>query len=154
MPSYRPSLRTVAHCYNRRVAYKRDKERQLKQQREWYDRNKKLCIGRVRARERKIENEIQDFVASYLDEHPCIDCGESDIVVLEFDHRNPDEKKFTIACCMHNGRCLATLIAEIEKCDVRCANCHRRKTANQFGFWKTRPRNRLTLRTSSTVIGA
>jgi hypothetical protein len=25
---------------------------------------------------------------------------------------------------------------EIDKCDVRCANCHRRRTAADFGWWR------------------
>ena len=56
----------------------------------------------------------------------CMDCPETDPIVLEFHHRNPDEKLFTI------GRATGTesvpkLLAEIEKCDVVCANCHRRR---------------------------
>jgi hypothetical protein len=33
----------------------------------------------------------------------------------------------------------ARVRAEIEKCDVRCVNCHRRKTARDFGWLKIRP---------------
>ena len=33
---------------------------------------------------------------------------------------------------------LDTLKKEIDKCEIRCANCHRRKTAKQFNFYKTK----------------
>lgn len=71
----------------------------------------------------------------YLSTHPCVDCGESDPIVLEFDHRDPSKKSFTIGSqARHKGR--DSLMKEIEKCDVRCANCHRRRTAVQFNWSK------------------
>ena len=74
------------------------------------------------------------FVYGYKATHPCISCGEADPVVLEFDHRNPEDKSHSI-CDMLNSRVsIETLQAEIEKCDVLCANCHRRKTAKQLGW--------------------
>jgi hypothetical protein len=74
------------------------------------------------------------IVLKYL-ENGCIDCGERRIVVLEFDHR--ENKK----CCISKllagrTRKIEPLIEELEKCDVRCANCHRVKTARDFNWWK------------------
>ena len=75
-------------------------------------------------------------MVGYLATHPCIDCGESDPIVLEFDHRNPSEKKDEISHMVSTAAPLSSLEAEIEKCDVRCANCHRRKTAKQQNWNK------------------
>ena len=66
----------------------------------------------------------------------CTDCGEKDPVVLEFDHRDPKDKKFTIGTHKGIKRPIEDFIAELDKCDVVCANCHRRRTAKQFGSWK------------------
>lgn len=63
-----------------------------------------------------------------------MDCGESDVVVLEFDHRDPELKVLDVSTMVSNRHSWTDIIAEIEKCDVRCANCHRRKTASQFGW--------------------
>jgi hypothetical protein len=63
-----------------------------------------------------------------------VDCGENDPVVLEFDHRDPEQKVETICGLLRNLADNHTLLTEIAKCDVRCANCHRRKTAKQFGW--------------------
>jgi hypothetical protein len=71
------------------------------------------------------------YVLDYLATHPCIDCGETDLIVLDFDHRDPSEKYKSIAQIKGGGLGINVLIAEIEKCDVRCANCHRRKHYNQ-----------------------
>lgn len=79
-------------------------------------------------------NKTKDFVFRYLLEHPCIDCGETDPIVLEFDHRDPTKKSFNIGSC--GAMSEASISAEIAKCDVRCANDHRRKTATDRGYYR------------------
>jgi hypothetical protein len=68
------------------------------------------------------------FVEAYLREHPCVDCGIADTIVLEFDHVR-GQKRREISILVGEGARLAALYAEILKCVVRCANCHRRRTA-------------------------
>lgn len=78
---------------------------------------------------------IRMRVIRYLKEHPCIDCSNSDIRVLEFDHRNPSEKVDAVSSMIRKGRPWQAIEKEIAKCDVRCANCHRIKTANDNDFY-------------------
>ena len=66
----------------------------------------------------------------YFVVHPCVDCGERDPVVLEFDHLR--DKRLAISSQLH-GRNWQTILDEIEKCEVLCANCHRRRTARRRG---------------------
>jgi len=89
------------------------------------------AIAQVNAR--LLENRRQ--LLSYLRAHPCVDCGEPDPVVLEFDHRDPAQKVATVTSLVHRRRWLSVR-AEIDKCDVRCVNCHRRRTAEQFAWGK------------------
>lgn len=72
------------------------------------------------------------FLRDYLASHPCVDCGEADSVVLEFDHREPALKLFSMAEARRGKLSLAMVMVEVGKCDVRCANCHRRRTARQI----------------------
>lgn len=72
----------------------------------------------------------------YLLLHPCVDCGEVDPIVLQFDHLDPQQKKYNIAHAIKLGFAWARVLDEIEKCVVRCANCHTRRTATQFGWFK------------------
>lgn len=68
-------------------------------------------------------------LVEYLLAHPCVDCGEKDIRVLDFDHRDASVKTAGISRMAVGGHyCWARILQEIEKCDVRCANCHRRRT--------------------------
>lgn len=83
-------------------------------------------------RNRKIS---RDYVWDYLKENPCLDCGEPDPIVLQFDHRNPSDKRNAISNLIRYWH-PDIVKAEIEKCDVRCANCHIRKTGKQFSWWK------------------
>jgi len=75
----------------------------------------------------------------YLREHPCADCAETDPVVLDFDHLPGSEKRFDVGRAVSGStRSWASILREIEKCDVVCANCHRRRTAARAGFRKHR----------------
>jgi len=73
---------------------------------------------------------------NYLLSHPCVDCGERDPVVLEFDHIKPKRK--SVSRLASSSVCWSKVEAEIARCEVRCANCHRRRTAVQFN-WKVYP---------------
>jgi protein-arginine kinase activator protein McsA len=76
------------------------------------------------------------FIWDFLELNPCIQCGEKDPIVLEFDHRDNLEKTSEVSRMVSNSNSIQKIKEEIEKCDVRCANCHRRKTAKQFGWYK------------------
>lgn len=62
----------------------------------------------------------------------CMDCGlrPEILQVLEFDHREDEEKLFDISDRMVSGN-LDALRREIAKCDVVCANCHRVRTVTR-----------------------
>lgn len=71
-----------------------------------------------------------------LSRQGCVDCGEADVAVLDFDHRS--DKTANVSTLARNECSLARLDAEIARCDVRCANCHRRRTARVGGWYRTR----------------
>jgi hypothetical protein len=85
-----------------------------------------------RSRERN-----REFLLEYLRAHPCVDCGEADIVVLEFDHVSTKEVEVTFM--VGRGYKLARIQAEIAKCEVVCANCHRRRTYRRRGSYRIAP---------------
>lgn len=71
---------------------------------------------------------------NFLSNYSCIDCGERDPVVLDFDHRVPNQKFKSVAKMLSGHYSWNSVLAEIKKCDIRCANCHRRKSYVQFGY--------------------
>jgi hypothetical protein len=101
---------------------------------EHYARNKQRYIDSARRRTEKIVSERTIYLVSFFREHPCVDCGEDDPLVLEFDHLG--DKQFSIGRGMRE-RPWKAVLAEIEKCEVVCANCHRRRTNRRGGFIRT-----------------
>lgn len=85
-------------------------------------------------RAQKVAADLRAKVSNYLKEHPCVDCDEKDIVVLEFDHIDSTTKIDNVSTMITNRVSWSKILKEINKCEVRCANCHRRKTAKQFGY--------------------
>lgn len=134
-----------------KTAYRANREKYLAQQKEWrknnperwkeltekHKENRRLKLAEQREKYSAIQaerqREINMWLAEYLKSHPCVDCGETDILVLEFDHCDPDDKLNSIAKLRRN---LNKLKAEMAKCEVVCCNCHRRRTAKQFGSWR------------------
>jgi hypothetical protein len=104
--------------------------------RAWYVRNRDEHKQRVAQRNERTLREYRQWLAEYLAEHPCVDCGETDLRVLEFDHREGSDKIADVAALVSHLAKWSRVLAEIEKCDVRCANCHRRRTAERGSFWR------------------
>lgn len=104
-------------------------------QRAWYLENRAEHQANVNANTDRYRKRNADLVLEYLRTHPCADCGEADPLVLEFDHvRDKDQAVSRLKSSGAPPR----LMAEIDKCEVRCVNCHLKRTATQFGWRKAR----------------
>lgn len=75
-------------------------------------------------------------LAEYLADHPCVDCGEDDLRCLDFDHRDPADKTANVCTLIWTHVRWERVWAEIAKCEVRCANCHRKRTGAQRNDWR------------------
>jgi len=96
--------------------------------REHYLANRAKYIGKAQKRTADLWAERTAALVEYFSNHPCVDCGETDPVVLEFDHLR--EKKFNIGEKLVTHR-WSVILAEIDKCEVVCGNCHKRRTARR-----------------------
>jgi hypothetical protein len=84
--------------------------------------NLRRGVNMARYRERN-----RELIREYLARHPCIDCGNADPRVLEFDHVRR-KKEMNISSLVQRGCAWGRIVREIAKCEVRCANCHRLRT--------------------------
>jgi transcriptional regulator with XRE-family HTH domain len=69
------------------------------------------------------------FVLEHLRTASCVDCGETDLVLLDFDHLGA--KRGSVMVLALDEHSIASLEREISGCEIRCANCHRRRTVQQ-----------------------
>lgn len=97
---------------------------------------KKASNKRIQELREERRNELRKIMIEFLIHNPCKSCGESDPVVLEFDHRDPKDKEFCISNGLRNVPSVERFKLEMSKCDVLCANCHRRKTAIETNNFK------------------
>lgn len=88
------------------------------------------------ARNKKLKNKLRQQMLEYLSDKSCVVCGISDSRVLEFDHLDPALKSFGISSGLTNITKWAKILAEIEKCQILCANCHKIKTAKDRGWYR------------------
>lgn len=117
-------------------AANRDRIREL--QKKWVRRNKgKQAAIHARYREthreeinkryRKRSFVLWANIEQWISEHGngCIECGETDRLVLVFHHRNPAVKKYNVTGMASQK--WETILKEIEKCDLLCRNCHAKR---------------------------
>ena len=96
-----------------------------------YAANRQRYIDAAAQRRRTLLAERVDYLIDFFHEDPCVDCGETDAMVLEFDHLR--DKEFGISRGLRE-RSWKSILDEMAKCEVVCANCHRRRTAQRGGF--------------------
>ena len=98
---------------------------------EHYTANRERYIANALLRKQAVSAERAGFLIDFFRTRHCVDCGDDDPLVLEFDHL--ENKLFNISKGLRD-RSWQTVIDEIGKCDVVCANCHRRRTARRGRF--------------------
>jgi len=104
--------------------------------REYYARHRETYVARIRRKNAAERRSNREQLMAYLLTHPCVDCGETDPVVLQFDHDDPRLKTRNVGDLLRTRMPWKRILAEIEKCSVRCANDHQRRTAAQFGWYR------------------
>lgn len=82
-----------------------------------------------RGRERLRENEVRRLIDEILMTSGCVDCGMRDPIVLEFDHVGP--KSANVSDLVRRRVSWERVAREIDACEVRCVNCHKRVTARR-----------------------
>lgn len=96
--------------------------------------NKKYYIAKAKINRKRSHERLRNYLLAYYRSHSCVDCGESDPIVLEFDHVKG--KTRGISVMLTSAVSIATLEREIAKCEVVCANCHRRRTTKTFNWYR------------------
>lgn len=101
----------------------KDIEKKRECQRRWYSNpeNQAKHLANMRLRQKKAVL----YVRRIKEQTPC-SCGESHVACLDFHHRDPSQKKGNVMILAASGASIRSLDAEIDKCDVLCANCHRK----------------------------
>lgn len=99
--------------------------------RNYYHKNKGQ--GKLHFEKRRIEQ--QGLMYNYLINNPCVDCGNSDIRVLQFDHIGND-KEYDIGVMMRGHMPWEKILLEMKKCEVVCANCHIIRTSSRSNNWR------------------
>lgn len=91
--------------------------------------------GQIRTRAAAARERNRLNLWRYLLEHPCVDCGERDPVVLEFDHVEPRQGK-CVTSLLSSACSWGGILKKIGTCDVVCSACHTRRTLSRANSWR------------------
>jgi hypothetical protein len=116
-----PTCRDCQHGHNKKYFEGDAKERHLAQ---------------VKDRKLAVRELAREYVLDYLSTHPCESCGETDPRVLEFHHKY--SKEYPVSVMINGGYPIHKIEAEIAKCIVLCANCHRKLTMDERGWFRSK----------------
>lgn len=100
----------------------KDPEKRRKQNLRYYEKNKAKW-AKYREKQRR---ESKEYVRN-AKIGGCIRCGEDHPACLEFHHRDPNEKEFSLRDVHTQKFSVGRIQKEIDKCDVLCANCYRKE---------------------------
>lgn len=102
--------------------------------RKWYATGDNAIFYRKRAHKKR--RELREWFAQFKATLRCSRCPESDPVCLDFHHRNPAEKDFSIYQALNRKASKKSIMAEVAKCEILCANCHRKEHRENMGQHK------------------
>lgn len=111
----------------------KDITKQREASRRHYAKHRQRVIETAKKYSKAARDRTRALINDHLKANPCVDCGETNTIVLEFDHIG-DDKDFNLSDAARNGYGIKRIKEEIAKCEVRCANCHRKKTYERSGW--------------------
>lgn len=104
----------------------------------YYREHREQHVGLMMRRRAEARQQAVLAVGEHLLANPCVDCGEGDVRVLDFDHLPGAGKSAEVMRLVRNGYSVARVMVEIAKCEVRCRNCHAKVTYERLGNdWRT-----------------
>src|SRR2546429_5758865 len=92
--------------------------------RDYYQRNRERLLRQQAEKNRRFAEKRLRWLVNYKSSLSCTRCGESHPATLTFHHRERSEKSFEIGNMLRVKVSFKRLVAEIQKCEVLCANCH------------------------------
>lgn len=99
-----------------------------------HHKSKKRLEDRKSRRKQIDRNRV--YLRSILENAQCMECGNDNWLVLELDHRNPQDKHDAVTRMVNDGTSLDRIKQEVLKCDIVCANCHTIRTAKRGNTWR------------------
>jgi hypothetical protein len=100
--------------------------------------NRQKTCNKCHERSVDSADSIDDFILELKKEKgSCVDCGEANVNVLQFDHidhLDRETKTASVSRLVSGNYSKQTIDTEISKCRLICANCHRLHTIKQLGF--------------------
>jgi hypothetical protein len=104
-------------------------------QKEHYIQNKQKYSVKAREWEKEYKKNVY-LVLMEIAKDGCSKCQEKDFACLQFDHLEPSKKVNNISSMIRDTKNIELILEEVNKCVILCANCHAKKTAEQFGWYK------------------
>ncbi|MFD1646909.1 homing endonuclease associated repeat-containing protein [Haloarchaeobius litoreus] len=95
---------------------------ELSDNQRWYYKNRQQEIEKKDRRRAELRSWLHEYK---LQQCACVRCGEGDPACLDFHHTG--EKEMGIAEMVMYGYSRESILEEIERCEVLCANCHRKE---------------------------
>lgn len=99
----------------------RDVEKARISRRKHYQKNKESYLQRVSSRREEAKKFLEDIKSKLK----CEECGESHPATLDFHHRDPSQKSFSVSALPFRAASNKTILDEVAKCITLCSNCHR-----------------------------
>ena len=89
--------------------------------------NKERFAQHYRDKAKKRRKELRTWFNKYKATLKCSKCSENHPACLDFHHKVSGTKSEPISKLVTRGYGKKRLLIEIEKCEILCANCHRKK---------------------------
>jgi hypothetical protein len=81
-------------------------------------------LAKYVAYSKRISRRNRDLLNEYKQQRGCTTCPETEAACLDFHHKDRNEKDFEVGNL--GSYAWSTIMKEIDKCILVCANCHRK----------------------------